>query len=596
MSTQKNRGNTYRESIAFFKNRGLLLLIATLLLFHIISYFYIREFYSQHLPHYDSIGSYTFMFEVINTYENGGFTVALEKASLFHLSWLQAFFALIAAPFLNKSPESMQLYNSICLFIFALSLFLAARAAGAGDLKSYLISLIVFLPDVFYDWRGGLMDMQRDPSFVSLLGATYFLFFAQAWKPSMKKATLLGVIAGLTVWSRGNAVFTLIATMAPICGTWALWRVLQKDSWAMIRNFSLSFIAFCLTAGPNLYHTCRATIARYRNPYVAYGLGDDSWSSLVAHWAKPFEIMFGREGTSGGGTSGTLYFTMGIIILVVLTLVFLGKLQYLRLNRLLLFNQRSLVLIVSGLWIITVTIILVCIVAKLKPLGFTSAKWPFYPSLLGFLSGFFVLGVATSRKSERILPSKEIYTLSVLLIVGILVLGIARIDKKTPYATPEYVDLANELATFFSSSYEPKVIAFIWHDLISIDTLKFYLSQKGSQPPQKFYFTAPDGSMLDFAVTVPVGVDITELLITMKEQIEEKSDFLVITAEPGAYSRANDHRFVFRHGQYVIDSFLNNYRFKPVLEYNLMNMTFVVLQNMSRGKSKIKDIMFSSQT
>ncbi len=150
----------------FYKHMGLVLLLLTGFMFHIVAYHVVGKFYDCQLPHYDSGGSYTFMNTVIQQYRFNGFVDALAHAKKYHLAWLQSFFALGFAPFLDTTPQSLQLYNSLCFFLLLLSIFLAAKGYGASEIKAYSISLIAFLPDVFYAWGGGIMDLRRDPAFV----------------------------------------------------------------------------------------------------------------------------------------------------------------------------------------------------------------------------------------------------------------------------------------------------------------------------------------------------------------------------------------------------------------------------------------------
>lgn len=571
-----------------FNNVGLILIFFTTVVFHIIAYVSVKSHYSQHLPHYDSIGTYTGTFQVINTYFQEGFSAALKLASSFHTSWLQSYFALLGAPFLNTTPESMQIINTLTVFLFMLSVFLAAQSAGAGKLKSYLISLIVFLPDVFYSWKGGLLDLQRDTSFVLLLGATYFLFFAQVWRPSLKKSMLLGVTAGLTVFSRGNALFLLIAIMAPIIGIWVLWKLYSKDLRAIFKNLLPAIIVFCLIAGPNLYYTLSLTTSRYLNPFVAYGIGDDPWISFTSHWYKPILIMFGLVGEYGGHAHGTMFLTLGGVFLFMIFLAVLNYKQIIKFNyssiKSTLLERRNIVMILAGSWSIAITIFLMCFVIKLRPLGYGDTKLPFYPSLIGFLTFFFITGLSIHLNVKVAKAWK--YVLSVLLCVGVLLLGGARLKLQTPESTPKYVKLAKEMANFFESTDKPKVIAFIWHDVINLDTIKYYSAQKGSRLPRKFYYTTPDGrNLLDFAVAIPHDVDIPAVLSSMKEQIERNADFIVLCTKPNAYA-IKHHMFIFQYGQPVVDSFIKSNRYRVVFTYDLWRIPFVVLENTERVKKE----------
>lgn len=568
----------------FIHNLGMVLLFLTSVVFHLMAYFTVKSFYSTHLPHYDSMGTYTMMFQIINTYHLEGFRSALNIALSYHLSWLQSFFALMGAPFLNTTPESVQIYNSLAVFLFMLSVYLAAKSAGASELKSYLLSLMVFLPDVFYDWQGGLLDLQRDPSFVLLLGATYFTFFAITMEPSFKKGILLGFFAGLTILSRGNALFLLVAIMAPIVGLGIIWKIYSKDFKIILKGLLPAASSFLLVAGTNLYYALLPNISRYQNPFVAYSIGDDAMLSVASHWSKPIQIMFGRIGEFGGHTYGTLFVVIGGFFFLAIILAFLRYKGLVKYDLAYLFTLKNIAMIVAGIWTIAITIFLMCFIIKLKPLDFGQSKFPFYPSLLGFFMIFFVLGYSVHLNSEKTKRSR-IYALAGLLCLSIFVLGAVRLRYHTPEATPKYVEFAKEMAEFFTSQDKPKVIAFMWHDTISIDTLKFYLAEKGSKQPVKFLYTAPDGNQkLDFAVVAPPGIDIPALLLTMKKEIEDGADYIVLATKPRAYA-INHHMLIFKYGQTVVDSLMRSDKFRVVFTYELWGMPFAVLENKGRIKT-----------
>ena len=61
----------------------------------------VKKYYATHLPHYDSIGSYTFAYDVLNAYANEGWWAALRLATGFGLSLTQPLFAAVFAPLLS---------------------------------------------------------------------------------------------------------------------------------------------------------------------------------------------------------------------------------------------------------------------------------------------------------------------------------------------------------------------------------------------------------------------------------------------------------------------------------------------------------------
>ena len=570
---------------------GILWVCATALFFHVIAWFSVKSFYSTHLPHYDSMGAYEVMFRIIDKFHQEGPVPAIRLASSYFLSWLMSFFALIGAPILHKTPESLQLYNSFWVFLFMLSVYLAAKSAGAGNLKAYLLSLIVFLPDTFYNWQGGLMDLQRDPSFVSLLGATYFMLFAYIWRPATGKGIMLGILAGLTVLSRGNAIYLLAGIMGPIIGVWTVLRLRARDFSSIGRLVVLSGVPFAILAIPNVYYSFILNLKRYANPYsFAYLFGQPGsypWLSLAAYWSMPLKIMFGSSYV-------TLFVTALFFGIIGSAFAVLRSRNLISVNRSFLLNRQAAGIVLSGLWTVVIILFLMCIVLKLIPLSYDHAKHPFYPSLLFFLSVIFVFGLSVQVNFDRH-KKKWINGLSAALCLMALLLAAVRIEIRTKAWDREesatHIAVAHQLVNLFSNVNKGGKVAYIWYETITLDTLNYYSAQEGKDKINKFFYAAPDGHTLKLEVGTPPNTDVEALLATLKKQLEEKADFVVVNTNPGAYKIKDHLMFIFQYGQPVIDSILNSRDFRIVYEYELFNNKpsggrFAVLENISK-KGKI---------
>lgn len=559
---------------------GPVLLALTAIGFHAVAYHAVESFYATHLPHYDSMGSYTKAFEVITAYREQGFLRALTTASAYYLAWLQSFFALLGAPLLARTPQSLQLYNSLCVLLLMISLYGASRAFGGSPLKSYLLSLLVFLPDGLFDWWGGYQDLQRDPTFLSLLAATYFGFFALVWDPSTRRSVFVGVVGVLCVMSRGNAVMLMGVTLGPLVLAWVCYRLYLRDATSVFKTLAPAAAAFLVLVTPNLVYTYSLNVARYNNPYVAYALGDSAWKSLQLLWATPLRLMFGRFGDIGGGAHGTALAAYGALIIFMVGIAILTAVGALRISGRRLTDRKTIILCASGAWIIAVNIFLMCVVLAIYvKVGVDQLKYPFYPSLIGFLSFFFAVGMAVDAGAGLRLKSYTAYTACGL--IGLTMLGLCafRFSVRAPNPTPEYIGTASSLATLLTQSGGDATVAFLWHDIISIDTLRFYAASQGRSFPKKFVYQAPDGAWLDTAVAVPPGVDYRELQAALLRQLEAKADYVVFTAELRNYELPNHHMFLFKYGRPVIESVMRSPRFKPIWRYTLGGLPFVVLKS-----------------
>src|SRR3989338_4756970 len=160
---------------SIFDRKPVAALIAINIIFFVACAFFVRTYYQKGLPYYDSVGSYWNMFAVMNTVRNEGYVSGLVQASRYPLSWLQTFFAVIAAFILPKQPEFLILMNFIFLFVSQLAIFYCLRVFGFSKIKSVFVSLFTLLPQSLVNWAGGYIDMRRDASYFSLLLSVYFL-------------------------------------------------------------------------------------------------------------------------------------------------------------------------------------------------------------------------------------------------------------------------------------------------------------------------------------------------------------------------------------------------------------------------------------
>ena len=66
-------------------------LVLFVIAFHILTVGHIVDFYARNIPHYDSVGSYIFGFQVIDTYHRDGWRAAFDQASTNSLSITQSY-------------------------------------------------------------------------------------------------------------------------------------------------------------------------------------------------------------------------------------------------------------------------------------------------------------------------------------------------------------------------------------------------------------------------------------------------------------------------------------------------------------------------
>jgi hypothetical protein len=525
------------------------------------------------------------MFRIIHSYHQESWTTALNQALSFDLSWLQSFFALLGAPILAPTPAALQIYNSLAIMTLMIAIFSAAKALGSSNLKAYLVALICFIPDAFWGWNGGFPDLRRDFAFVALLGATYFLCFSFQWRPSWSKSCWLGLLASLTILSRSNGIFLVIFLLFPILGTWILYQLYTRH-FASVKRLIPAVLIFSTITGLNLYATYDRTVSRYQDPFTAYGIGGTRWESIMAHWNKPFLVMFGRP-------EETLIITLGSLVFFSLCLAVLVKKRILDFVWNQLINKKILFLLFSGVWMIVANLFLMCVLVVVRPLNFEQTQFMFYPSIIGFLSLLFMVAVAIKAPGFTMQYRSFYRALAGLICCGILLISLTRIILRTHSPAPDNVRTATQLANVLNVSTvnASQKIAFLWHEGMSIDTLYFYLAQLGKNAPAKFFYQGPQGEQLDFAVTTPPGTDVAALQQSIQRQIKQGANFVVINADPREYDNPEHHFFIFKYGKPIVEALKSDPQFKVIYQYSIPGIWssyqhksteqhFLVLQNM----------------
>jgi len=81
---------------------------------YLITVLIVRQYYREHLPHYDSIGSYGRLFELVNQVHREGFGAAALSASFNSITWLQPAYALLLAGLRSRRQSGWSGSISCC--------------------------------------------------------------------------------------------------------------------------------------------------------------------------------------------------------------------------------------------------------------------------------------------------------------------------------------------------------------------------------------------------------------------------------------------------------------------------------------------------
>lgn len=554
---------------------GALAVLLMVLVEHLLLRNAVKKYYVSHLPHYDSIGSYTFAYEVLNAYTNEGWWAAIRLAPRFGLSLTQPMFAALFAPFLSPTPQSLLVYNSLCLGLLSWSLYALCRALGAGPFKGIAAAALPLVPDAFYWWNGGLQDWQRDPSYFCLLTSSFFLFFRHLIVRTKTSGALLGTAIALTILSRDSAPGYVLMILVPLFAVW-----LAALAWSgRLRENAVAFAvpALIATAGAGIYaiFTLQHTLARFGNVYTFYSWHSGFTTSLQAQWRAPVELLLGT--TSGLGTRGQS--NTALLVFGLFAALLLGAFGLWRLRTERLAQPEIRLMLLGGAWAFAFTMINLIGVVGIGSLHFQQVKPMFYPTLILFLAAGVALIVALDSPRGAVPGVAATCVLCAALILAIP----ARIAQKTFPHDPTHI-AALPVLTKLATDQPNKVLAFLWHDGITPDTLAYYAAQGNLPRPAKLRFFSKDGHSIDMAIGVPARTDVPQMHQDLLYAMLCHADLIVVTTRLSWYERAEDPMFIFRHGRPVVERVMKELESRMIYEYSWHGVPLRVYDNRDRSR------------
>lgn len=535
----------------------------------------VKKYYATHLPHYDSIGSYTFAYDVLNAYANEGWWASIKLASRFGLSFTQPMFAAVFAPFLSPTPQSLLLYNTLCLGLLCWSLYALCRALGAGRLQGIAAAALPLVPDGFYWWNGGLQDWQRDPSYFCLLASSFFLFFRHLLLRTTASGVILGLAIALTILSRDSAPGYVLMIIGPLFVVWFI--ALVRKGRLRENAAALAVPVLVATAGAGVYalFMLQHTLARFGNVYTFYSWHSGFLTSLQSQWKAPLEVLIGTS----TGLGATAQVNLAVIGGLALMAVIVASLGLWRIERQTLARSEVRMLLLGGVWAFLFTMINLIGIVGIGPLHFQQVKPMFYPTVILFLTAGVALIVSLHRRKSRALA-----VTATAIFAGTLVLSApARMAAKTfehdpahRAALPTLIKLAGEKPG--------AVFAFFWHDGITTDTLRYYLAQQNLGKPLQLGFSSRDGHAVDLAMGIPSGSNVGHMQHDLLHATLCRADFVVVTTDVERYARDGELMFIFRHGRPVVESIMKELHDQPVFDYRWYDVPLRLYDNRARSR------------
>ena len=536
----------------------------------------VQRYYRDHLPHYDSIGSYGFMFGVVNVAREHGVGSALAMVTEWSTTWLHGFYALLVAWLPGtRSPEALVSLNFVLLLLAQACIVACVRDYGYGPLRQVGAGLLPAVPGAGYAWDGGLQDLRRDPQLVLLLTACLFLSIAYVRRPSWRKGLALGVVLGLAQWSRDNAAAMILLAAMP-SGVMALSRHGRVRDWAgLVHRAALPLAAFLALAAPYYALTLPQTIQRYRG--VVWGIGEDRLASLLAFGDAPIAVLLGGDARYGG-TPDVAWITAGLLLSQAAVLGLLVALGVAQITPQRLRRGAGRELVLSGLFMMATVVAYTTL-----GLGY-GARWhamPFLPVSVGVVAVMTGLLAAIepgplARRRSRLAVAAVVAGAAALAGAGAW-----RMAAAEPIAVgAAQVDAVRAASLQLGAITGDRTIALLWRTGFSRHHARYYLTQAGRRPLSEYEGrSGAYGTPIDLDQPLRVTDDPVALQQRLDFSIRKYADFVLVCEDTARYEDPAELFWPFLLGRRVVDGLLADPTFVPVARFTLMGVPFVVLEN-----------------
>jgi hypothetical protein len=533
----------------------------------------VRRYYVDHLPHYDSVGSYAHLFSLVNQLHERGLTYVLVNADTSSMSWLQPTYTLLLAWAPIKAPEWLVSQNFVLLLGAQAAIVAYARTFGFSRRRQVVLALLPLLPGALYPWDGGIQDLRRDVELALLALAVLFLALAYVAAPSWPRGLALGLLVGLAQWSRDNAAaIILIVTLPPIA--LAVIYAVRSGSVARLARLALLPLAvFLLLALPYYGLTLEPTIWRFTSS--VWGVGEDRVESLLAFWSMPASVLLGGDRRLGGDPRVAAT-TLAMLAGGVLTIGLLWRAGAVTVDPRRLCQPASLPLLAGGAWV-TVAVVLY----NSLLLGY-GARWhampflPIYVGLVAILAGLAGLVERAPTAPGWLVP---------LVVGGGCALVAASVPLRMVLGAPPAVGSAGvaevRAATVeIAERAQGRPIAFLWHDGFGRHHARYYSAQADRPLLAEYeYFAVANGDPIDLDQPIRPGDQPAELRARLDRTIRRWADYAFVCTDTTRYADAEAILWPYQVGRPVVEGLMADPDWRPVAHFTLLGRPFVLLEN-----------------
>lgn len=201
---------------------------------------------------------------IVNVYKTDYFHHLFEaffKPSSWYM--FQTQIITLLSPILSPDPVSIALVNFVVVFFSCLVIHASVSALRPSSVLPWAtVCLFLLMP-----WHYGLVRaislyaLQLDTAYINLLFAMCFLCVVSVESGQTKFRILLGITAGLAVWSRSNAPVMIFTCVGAIATTWILSG--RKSFKEVFLALAGPFLIFAVMAGFYYAHFIRVVLSYY---------------------------------------------------------------------------------------------------------------------------------------------------------------------------------------------------------------------------------------------------------------------------------------------------------------------------------------------
>ena len=529
--------------------------------FHFFGIIWVQHYYSQNIPHYDSIGTLTVAYRILGAFKSGGYYSVLDFLSqhrgFVNLSPTQAGFAAIFAPILSPEPESIQLYNSLAVFAAIAGMVIFARSIGASSLGASAFSMLFFMPDGLWWWDFGLLDYRRDAGMLGGLTGNVFLLlslYLGVWRSERMRLTVAlatGAVFGLTLLSRDSAITYVVGLLGiPVFALVVIHSRLEGWGDALRR-----FAAICVGAAPFVLlwlWMFPGIVGRLRDPLIAYGAGGGALASFKACLLSMVHLLaggyhawlanwWGYAALSIAGAGGAT---------VLIARSWIARPEDLPMRR----SNAALVLVAMSVWIFAWVLgFLALYVGWRADQTFAAHAPPLLPGLIGF---YVLAAIVPMIFSLRAIALNTAALLAVP--VTAMLLAQSSVSAKMRSTPPEVIEANERVARIAEKGPDGVKFAELWFRVVRVPFLGYRAAQEGHPVPDRISFVR-DGKGYDTRIAAPADPAVaSELVRAIDRAVRCTSTLVIVTSNLNAYEVRDSPLLLWRWGRPMVERLLQD--------------------------------------